>query len=169
MWKNLLFIDVRKVSLVSAQKLRCPSSAQLGLEPFQLNSSQLRRFRLAEESILFELYSFCLLTKKCYDHIFFHWSESMRELIFKKIELSYFFSHLKNLFSIFEPSPYKRWWRHLWTPPYWNNHTLLIKCVLWADISISIDLWADGCRMANIFSLYVIYLFFSRSLLYIIR
>ena len=38
--------DVHIVSSVSAQKLEGPSSAQLGSEPFQLGSAQLRKFQL---------------------------------------------------------------------------------------------------------------------------
>ena len=44
--KKLLLIDVHKVSLVSARKLRCPSSAQLGSQPSQTGLAQLGKFQL---------------------------------------------------------------------------------------------------------------------------
>ena len=44
--KNLLLIDVHKVSLVSALKLRCPSSAWLTAFPARLGSARLGSARL---------------------------------------------------------------------------------------------------------------------------
>ena len=153
--KNCIFIEVHFVNRVSAQKLRCPSSAQLGLEPFQLNSAQLRRFRLefitAEESILFELYSFCLLTKKCYNHIFFHWSQSMRELIFKKIELRRFFRIWRIYSQFLSPRPIKDgdviYGRPLLEQPHPTHKTCFMIWQSDISISICIDLWKDGCQM----------------------
>ena len=42
----MLLIDIHIVSSVSARKLKCPSSARLGSEPFQLGSAQLGKFQL---------------------------------------------------------------------------------------------------------------------------
>ena len=42
----MLLIDIDIVSLVSARKLKCPSSAWLGSGPFKLGSAQLGKFQL---------------------------------------------------------------------------------------------------------------------------
>ena len=72
--KNLRLIDVKKVSSVSAQKLRCPASAQLAtfparlsLENFSLNSS-------LENSSMRDLYKMTLLARglRCQKIIIIH-------------------------------------------------------------------------------------------------
>ena len=44
--KNLLLIDIHKVSSVSARKLKCPSSARLGSELSQLGLARAGKFQL---------------------------------------------------------------------------------------------------------------------------
>ena len=44
--KNLLLIDIHKVSSVSARKLKCPSSARLGSELSQLRLARAGKFQL---------------------------------------------------------------------------------------------------------------------------
>ena len=153
----MLLIDVHKVSLVSARKLRCPSSAQLGSQPSQTGLAQLGKFQLELITTLNPLISInlwifltlCIWLVQC---LCWPWKlkylsplfmilsrkvcyiiEICRKSKFLAINISILFLQLFLMLNFWKINLFAR---HIGLPPKTVNHLLVGKLLLFFALAV---------------------------------